>query len=294
MANPMNDAFSTLLSAIKKNGTNGNGNGNGLKIRDRPDYQEKLKQINSHNWQRHEQTGDLLLDTPDQKRAYQEMIMLSGSTSAKKNVFREDLDFLKNDNRSLGNVQVDGVSSRVKANRSFSKLTNPNQIKFNQRAKYDLSLKAGAETRDYRLKEGGKNSKQVIKAMKEYGIYTPEAYTEFQQWNIRSVEDYISTIPKGFTAGHAKSAHKGGPMTARNLWKEASGENYSRQHKQDASDELLDAIGADRSWKIAVGKYFGLIEKTEAEKLFNEEDMIESLATGNWKSVLEKRKAAKT
>lgn len=286
----MNEAFSTLLSAIKKNPTETTG---GLKIRKRPDYQAKLKEINSHNWQRHEQTGDLLLDTPDKKRVYQEMLMLSGSTSASRNIFREDVDFLKQGG-SLGNVVVDGTPSRVKANRSFSKLTNPNQIKFNNRAKYDLSLKAGAETRDYRLKEGGKNSKEVIKAMKEYGIYTPEAYTEFQQWNIRSVEDYIATIPRGYTAGHAKSAAKGGPMTARNLWKEASGENYSRQHKQDASDELLDAIGADRTWKIAVGKYFGLIEKTEAEKLFTEDDMIESLATGNWQSVLEKRKAAQT
>tara|TARA_R100000278_G_scaffold83570_1_gene64087 strand:+ start:718 stop:1590 length:873 start_codon:yes stop_codon:yes gene_type:complete len=290
MANPMNEAFSTLLSAIKKNPTEATG---GLKIRKRPDYQAKLKEINSHNWQRHEQTGDLLLDTPDKKRVYQEMLMLSGSTSASRNIFREDVDFLKQGG-SLGNVVVDGTPSRVKANRSFSKLTNPNQIKFNNRAKYDLSLKAGAETRDYRLKEGGKNSKEVIKAMKEYGIYTPEAYTEFQQWNIRSVEDYIATIPKGYTAGHAKSAAKGGPMTARNLWKEASGENYSRQHKQDASDELLDAIGADRTWKIAVGKYFGLIEKTEAEKLFTEDDMIEALATGNWQSVLEKRRAAQT
>ena len=288
MANPMNEAFSTLLSAIKKNPSE-----NALKIRNRPDYQTKLKQINSHNWQRHEQTGDLLLDTPDKKRVYQEMLMLSGSTSANRNIFREDVDFLKQGG-SLGNVVVDGTPSRVKANRSFSKLTNPNQIKFNNRARYDQSLKAGAETRDYRLKEKGANSKAVIKAMKEYGIYTPEKYIEFQQWNIRSVESYIATIPKGFTAGHAKSAAKGGPMTARNLWKEASGENYSRQHKQDASDELLDAIGADRSWKIAVGKYFGLIEKTEAEKLFTEEDMIESLATGNWQSVLEKRRAAQT
>ena len=286
----MNEAFSTLLSAIKKNPTETTG---GLKIRKRPDYQTKLKEINSHNWQRHEQTGDLLLDTPDKKRVYQEMLMWSGSTSASRNIFREDVDFLKQGG-SLGNVVVDGTPSRVKANRSFSKLTNPNQIKFNNRAKYDLSLKAGAETRDYRLKEGGKNSKEVIKAMKEYGIYTPEAYTEFQQWNIRSVEDYIATIPRGYTAGHAKSAAKGGPMTARNLWKEASGENYSRQHKQDASDELLDAIGADRTWKIAVGKYFGLVEKTAAEKLFTEDDMIESLATGNWQSVLEKRKAAQT
>ena len=286
----MNEAFSTLLSAIKKNPTETTG---GLKIRKRPDYQAKLKEINSHNWQRHEQTGDLLLDTPDKNRVYQEMLMLSGSTSASRNIFREDVDFLKQGG-SLGNVVVDGTPSRVKANRRFSKLTNPNQIKFNNRAKYDLSLKAGAETRDYKLKEGGKNSKEVIKAMKEYGIYTPEAYTEFQQWNIRSVEDYIATIPRGYTAGHAKSAAKGGPMTARNLWKEASGENYSRQHKQDASDELLDAIGADRTWKIAVGKYFGLIEKTEAEKLFTEDDMIESLATGNWQSVLEKRRAAKT
>ena len=288
MANPMNEAFSTLLSAIKKNPSE-----NALKIRNRPDYQTKLKQINSHNWQRHEQTGDLLLDTPDKKRVYQEMLMLSGSTSANRNIFREDVDFLKQGG-SLGNVVVDGTPSRVKANRSFSKLTNPNQIKFNNRARYDQSLKAGAENRDYRLKEKGANSKAVIKAMKEYGIYTPEKYIEFQQWNIRSVESYIATIPKGFTAGHAKSAAKGGPMTARNLWKEASSENYSRQHKQDASDELLDAIGADRSWKIAVGKYFGLIEKTEAEKLFTEEDMIESLATGNWQSVLEKRRAAQT
>ena len=287
----MNDAFSTLLSAIKKNGANGNGNGNGLKIRNRPDYNEMLKEMNSHNWVRHEQTGDLILDTPEIKKSYQRMIMLSGSTSSSRNIFKDDIDFGKG---SMGKVSVGGKSARVKASVAFNKLTNPNQIKFNEKAKYDASLLRGAETRDYRLKEGGKNSKEVIKAMKEYGIYTPENYVEFQQWNIRSVEDYISTIPKGFTAGHAKSAAKGGPMTARNLWKEASGENYSRQHKQDASDELLDAIGADRTWKIAVGKYFGLIEKTEAEKLFTEDDMIQALATGEWKSILEKRRAAKT
>ena len=39
MANPMNEAFSTLLSAIKKNPTETTG---GLKIRKRPDYQAKL------------------------------------------------------------------------------------------------------------------------------------------------------------------------------------------------------------------------------------------------------------
>ena len=37
MANPMNDAFSTLLGALKKNGNDS------LKIRQRPDYQEMLK-----------------------------------------------------------------------------------------------------------------------------------------------------------------------------------------------------------------------------------------------------------
>ena len=74
MANPMNDAFSTLLGALKKNGNDS------LKIRQRPDYQEMLKEINSHNWVRHETTGDLVIDNPEMKRSYQRMIMLSGST----------------------------------------------------------------------------------------------------------------------------------------------------------------------------------------------------------------------
>ena len=48
MANPMNEAFSMLLSAAKsgaKNGVNGNGNGNGLKVRNNP----TINQINAQD-----------------------------------------------------------------------------------------------------------------------------------------------------------------------------------------------------------------------------------------------------
>ena len=138
---------------------------------------------------------------------------------------------------------------------------------------------------------GSKAEKEVVAAMKKYGIYTPEAFTEFAQWNKRGVEDTLAAIPKGFSAGHGKSASKGGPMTARNLWNEEAGINYSKQNKVDAPDDVLDAIGVDRTWEITVMKYFGLLEKTEAEKLMIDDDIVESLSTLDWETVLERRKA---
>ena len=32
--------------------------------------------------------------------------------------------------------------------------------------------------------------------MKKYGIYTPEKFTEFSQWNKRGVEDTLASIQK--------------------------------------------------------------------------------------------------
>ena len=38
-------------------------------------------------------------------------------------------------------------------------------------------------------------------------------------------------------------------------------------------------------------KYFGLMDKTEAEKLMIDDDIVESLSTLDWETVLERRKA---
>ena len=134
--------------------------------------------------------------------------------------------------------------------------------------------------------------------MKILGIYTADDFVEFAQWNKRGVEDTIAALPKGMTAGHGKSASKGGPMTARNLWAESTADNYSRQNKADAPDDLMDAIGVPRTWEIVVGRWAfdtGRITDprfapSEAEKLMIDDDIIESLSTLDWQSVLQKRK----
>ena len=296
MANPMNESLSTLLSAIKnggKNGVNGNGNGNGLKkIRDYkklPEYKSKVNQINAEDW-RHTDDDHLILDTPEKEQLYKEWTFLSGSTARNKNVFLGDIEVLDRTPKP-GKVVKGGTRRRVKANKGFDKITSPTEIKFNDADKWAASIRKGMENRDYTLKEGGQANKEVVAALKKFGAYTPEKFVEFQQWNIRSVEDTLASLPVGMTAGHAKSASRGGPMTGRNLWPESASENYAKQARADAPDDLLDAIGADRSWEITVGKWLGVIPKTEAERLFETEDMVEALASMEWKSVLQKRKA---
>ena len=303
MANPMNESLSILLGAIKnggKNGLNGNGNGNGLKkIRDYkqlPEYKAKVNQINAEDW-RHTDDDHLILDTPEKEQLYKEWTFLSGSTARNKNVFLGDIEVLERTPKP-GKVVKGGTRRRVKANKGFSKITSPTEIKFNDADSWAESIRKGVESRDYKLMPGGANEKAVVAALKKFDIYDADIFTEFQQWNIRSVEDTLAGLPVGMTAGHAKSASKGGPMTGRNLWAESASENYSRQAKSDAPDELLDAIGAYRTWEITVGKWLWQtgkkriagFEPTEAEKLFTNEDMIESLATMEWKSVLQRRK----
>lgn len=281
MANPVNESLSMLAGAIKR--------GDGLKIKKLPEYKAKVNQINAEDW-RHTDDGHLILDTPEKENLYKEWTFLSGSTARNKNVFLGDIEVLDR-TPTPGKVVKGGTRRRVKANKGFSKITSPTEVKFNDADRYSASLRKGIESRDYRLKEGGKNQKEVVAAFKKFGAYTPELFTEFQQWNIRSVEDTIAALPPGMTAGHAKSAALGGPMTGRNLWKEVASENYSRQAKADAPDDVLDAIGADRTWEITVGKWLGVIPKTEAELLMNEDDIVESLASLDWKSVLQRRKA---
>ena len=147
--------------------------------------------------------------------------------------------------------------------------------------------------------DGSPAQKSSISAMKKLGIYDPDLFVEFAEWNKRGVEDTLAALPKGMTAGHGKSASKGGPMTARNLWSESTAENYARQNKADAPDDVMDAIGVPRTWEIVVGKWAfnkGLITDTrfaptEAEKLMIDDDIIESLSTLDWETVLERRKA---
>ena len=285
----MNEAFGMLLSAVKngaKNGVNGNGNGlkNGLKIRNNP----TINQINAQDWRF--DGDDLILDTPDKKAYYQMLVGAGGGVKAKDNIFANDIDLFKK-RQSIRNVVVDGKKAYGKMKVGKAKLSKLTQVGFNERKAFDASIQRGKEWRSMPHEVGSKAEKEVVAAMKKYGIYTPEAFTEFAQWNKRGVEDTLAAIPKGFSAGHGKSASKGGPMTARNLWNEEAGINYSRQNKVDAPDELLDAIGVDRNWEITVMKYFGLMDKTEAEKLMIDDDIVESLSTLDWETVLERRKA---
>jgi hypothetical protein len=284
--NGFNDAFGILLTALK-NGSNGNGNGK-LKIRKLPEFQQYVNEINAQNWTRKD--GRLVIDTDIKDRLLRDSLALSGSVSNKRNVFYDDVEFMR-EKGSIGNVVKDGVPSRAKPRHSWGKVKRAEDIKYNNKKKMDASLAEGRDNRAYSLPEGSRPQKEVIAAMEKFGEYTPENFIKFQQWNIRTVEDVLAAIPPGMTAGHGKSAKKGGPMTARNLWAEASGDNYSRQHSKDAPDDVLDAIGVDRTWEIAVGKFFNKIPKTEAEQVLDDQDIIQVLAGYDWKTVLEQRKA---
>jgi len=283
MANPFNDAFSSLLSVAKNGLKNGNGNGNGLKINN-----PTINKINSLDWRF--DGDDLVIDTPEKKAYYQMLVGAGGSVSKKQNLFANEIDLFK-DRDSLRNVVVDGKKAYAKLKVGKAKLSKLTQVGFNERKAFDASIQRGKEWRSMPHEVGSKAEKEVVAAMKKHGVYTHENFIEFAQWNKRGVEDTLAAIPKGYSAGHGKSASSGGPMTARNLWNEEAGLNYSRQNKQDPPDELLDAIGVDRTWEITVMKYFGLLEQTEAEKLMIDEDIIESLASLDWKTVLQKRKA---
>ena len=80
-------------------------------------------------------------------------------------------------------------------------------------------------------------------------------------------------------------------MTGRNLYLELSSDNYGRQAKDEAPTSLFKAIGIDTSYYDSMAKYFGLVPKTEAEMLMTDDDIIESLASFEWETVLERRKA---
>ena len=306
MANPMNESLSILLGAIKNGGKNGGNGGNGLKIRDYkqlPEYKSKVNQINAEDW-RHTDDDHLILDTPEKEQLCKEWTLLSGSTARKNNVFLGDIDVLERTPKP-GKVVKGGTRRRVKANKGFDKITDTTEIKFNDADKWAASIRKGMESRDYEIKPDGQNEKDIVAAFKKFGMYDPDLFQEFRHWNIRGVEDTLASMPVGYTAGHAKSAANKGPMTARNLWPEKGKStatekgNYARQHRNDPPDELLDAIGADRSWEITVGKWLWTtgkkkipgFEPTEAERLFETEDMVEALASMEWKSVLQKRKA---
>ena len=286
----MNESLSTLLGAVR-------GGSDRLRIRQLPEYKSKVNDINAEDW-RLTDDDHLILDTPEKEQLYKEWTLLSGSTARNKNVFLGDVDVLEN-TRYPGKVMKGGTRRRVKANKGFDKITDTTEIKFNDADSWAESIRKGVESRDYKLMPGGDNEKAVVNALKKFETYDADIFTEFQQWNIRSVEDTLAGLPVGMTAGHAKSASKGGPMTGRNLWAESASENYSRQAKADAPDELLDAIGAYRTWEITVGKWLWQtgkkriagFEPTEAERLFESEDMVEALASMDWKSVLQRRKA---
>ena len=285
MANPYNEAFSSLLGAVKNKAQK-------LKLRNNP----TINQINAQDWRF--DGDDLILDTPDKKAYYQMLVGAGGGVKAKENIFANDIDLFKK-RQSIRNVVVDGKKAYGKMKVGKAKLSKLTQVGFNERKAFDASIQRGKEWRSMPHEDGTTAQKESIAAMKKLGIYTADDFVEFAQWNKRGVEDTIAALPKGMTAGHGKSASKGGPMTARNLWAESTADNYSRQNKADAPDDLMDAIGVPRTWEIVVGRWAfdtGRITDprfapSEAEKLMIDDDIIESLSTLDWQSVLQKRKA---
>ena len=165
--------------------------------------------------------------------------------------------------------------------------------------------------------EGTPNNRKAIADMKRLGEmfpdkfeYTHDNFVKWAEWNKSGLEEMdrqirlaneeairLGTIdPKTgkiakYTLGHGKSASKGGPMTARNLWKELSSDNYGRQNKEDAPQELFEALGIDTSYYDSMAKFFGLVPRTEQEMLMTDDDIIESLATFEWKTVYERRRS---
>lgn len=288
MANPFNRLFQMALESGSKNG----GNGNGLKIRGTPEYSEAVDMLNNANFQRNAE-GELILDTADKTQMYQNITALSESISNEKNLFYEDVPFLQ-DSRRIRNVNKFGQSGYGKNKVAWKNLTNPNKVQFNTKSIYDETLKEMKLNRDYAITKR-KNINAVNQALEEFGREpNGRDFIEFQQHNIRTVEAKMRLAKQlGLTLGHGKSAAHGGPMTGRNLWPQDSGSNFSRQHKGDLPDELLDILGVDTSWKIAVGKFLGEIPLTEGERTLNVNDMMKIFSgTLDWESVLQARRSS--
>ena len=315
MANPMNEAFSQLLGALKS------GDGkipNKLKIGEQGPItgaQHTINQINAQDWTWTDD-GALILNNPEKKDYYRMVVGAGGSKTKVDNLLRDDIN-LFDTQESISRVNLMGEPRVGKPKVGADKIAKLSQVGFNKEDIYQESLKRGQNWRSMPHIEGTPNNKKAIADMKRLGEmfpdrfqYTHENFIKWSEWNKNGLEEMDRQIARAnaqakaagtidpktgkiakYTLGHGKAASKGGPMTARNLWLELSSENYGRQNKQEAPTSLFEAIGIDTSYYDSMAKFFGLVPKTEAEMLMTDDDIIESLATFEWETVLERRKA---
>ena len=315
MANPMNEAFSQLLGALKS------GDGkipNKLKIGEQGPItgaQHTINQINAQDWTWTDD-GALILNNPEKKDYYRMVVGAGGSRTKADNLLRDDINLFQQQD-SISRVNLMGEPRVGKPKVGADKIARLSQVGFNKEDIYQESLKRGQDWRSMPHIEGTPNNKKAIADMKRLGEmfpdkfqYTHDNFVKWAEWNKAGLEEMDRQIARAnaqakaagtidpktgkiaeYTKGHGKAASKGGPMTARNLWLELSSENYGRQNKQEAPTSLFEAIGIDTSYYDSMAKFFGLVPKTEAEMLMTDDDIIESLASFEWETVLERRKA---
>ena len=311
----MNEAFSQLLGALKS------GDGkipNKLKIGEQGPItgaQHTINQINAQDWTWTDD-GALILNNPEKKDYYRMVVGAGGSRTKVDNALRDDINLFQQQD-SISRVNLMGEPRVGKPKVGADKITKLSQVGLNREGPLQQSLARGEAWRSMPHIEGTPNNRKAIADMKRLGEmfpdkfqYTHENFIKWSEWNKAGLEEMDRQIARAnaqakaagtidpktgkiakYTLGHGKAASKGGPMTARNLWLELSSENYGRQNKQEAPTSLFEAIGIDTSYFDSMAKFFGLVPKTEAEMLMTDDDIIESLATFEWETVLERRKA---
>ena len=315
MANPMNEAFSQLLGALKS------GDGkipNKLKIGEQGPItgaQHTINQINAQDWTWTDD-GALILNNPEKKDYYRMVVGAGGSRIKADNALRDDINLFQQQD-SISRVNLMGEPRVGKPKVGADKIAKLSQVGLNREDALQQSLARGEAWRSMPHIEGTPNNRKAIADMKRLGEmfpdkfqYTHENFIKWSEWNKDGLEEMDRQIARAnaqakaagtidpktgkiakYTLGHGKAASKGGPMTARNLWLELSSDNYGRQANEEAPTSLFEAIGIDTSYYDSMAKFFGLVPKTEAEMLMTDDDIIESLATFEWETVLERRKA---
>lgn len=311
----MNEAFSQLLGALKQ------GDGkipNKLKIGEQGPVtgaQHTINQINAQDWT-YTDDGALILNNPDKKNYYQMVVGAGGSRTKANNLLRDDVN-LFDTQESISRVNLMGEPRIGKPSVGADRITKLSEVGLKRESVYQQAIARGEAWRSYPHIEGTPNNKKAIADMKRLGKmfpdrfqYTHDNFVRWAEWNkggIETVERQIKlanaqakelgTIdPKTgkiakYTLGHGKAASKGGPMTGRNLWKELSSDNYGRQARDDAPQELFEALGIDTSYYDSMAKFFNLVPRTEQEMLMTDDDIIQSLATFEWKTIYERRRS---
>jgi len=293
------------------------------KIRDVPNYRDTVRysqiddQLRQQTWTVDE-NNYLNLDTKEKVELHQRILLESGTTTTKGNLWYPDHPWMENV-PSLGKVNKLGKPSHVKAKRAFGKIEDPSEVGYNDDKRYAKTQAKQAEDRSYNLEEGSTGYTEVKARLAQLdpdgtkGINTPDMLVELRNTNKRQVKDKLDTIKQWnkdlkeyegetdkaafYTAGHASSRAKGGPAVASNFgFPETGAQNYKTQNKEDLPKWLLEEIGVDTSWSMWVDRYLsdvhglGLIEKTDAQRFLTDFDRLDILNRSvDWQTALQAR-----